>query len=69
MIMNRRNFEYSLRNALRYYFNCNQYRSFESLKKKNKDKRDLYLNKGISKLKEDLDIVQLLKLIQNFGQS
>ena len=66
MIMNRRNFEYSLRNALRYYFNC---RSSSSLNKKNKDKRDLYLNKGINKLKDDLDIVQLLKLIQNFGQS
>lgn len=61
MIMNRRNFDYSLKKAMKYFFKCNSFRSSKFLKEKPESKVDLYLNKGIEKLKEDLDIVQLLR--------
>ena len=61
MIMNRRNFDYSLKKTMQYFCKCNNFRSSKFLKEKPKSKVDLYLNKGIEKLKEDLDIVQLLR--------
>ena len=61
MIMNRRNFDYSLKKAMQYFCKCRNFRSSKFLKEKPESKVDLYLNKGIEKLKEDLDIVQLLR--------
>ena len=57
MIMNRWNFEYSLNQAIKYFFKCNNFRSAKWLKEKPQRKVDLFLNKGIEKLKWDLDIV------------
>ena len=65
MIMNRRNFEYNLRHTLNYFLRCNNRRNLRSLKAK-ANMRDLYLNKGINYLAEDLDIVQFLQMRQNF---
>ena len=69
MIMNRRNFDYSLKQAIKYFWKCNDLRSKKFLKKSPQTKVDLYLDKGIKRLKEDLDIVQLLRSKQHFGQS
>ena len=51
MIMNRRNFEYSLNQAIKYFFKCSNCRSAKRLKEKPESKVDLFLNKGIRKLK------------------
>ena len=56
MIMNRRNFEYRFKDAINYFVRCNPCRKLSSIKNAN-NMRDVYLNKGIKYLAEDLDIV------------
>ena len=41
-------------------------RKSKSLKKSKSSKVDYYLNKGINKLKRDLDIVNLLEIVKGF---
>ena len=61
--MNRRNFEYSFKNLLSYFLLCRNYKKNSDLRH-GPAKRDLYLNKAIGKLREDMDIVKLLNRAQ-----
>ena len=62
-IMNRRNFEYSLRHILNYFISCRQCKKNESLRE-GASKRDLYLNRAIVKLKNDMSVTKLLSRAQ-----
>ena len=54
--------------ALGYYFRCFICRkNSSSLKKSKAFKTDFYLNKGISKLNHDLDIVNLLEIVKGYN--
>ena len=67
MILNQRRFSYSTLLAVRYYLGCLVCRKKESLKKMGRTaKQDVYLDRGIEKLKRDLDIVNLLSLIKGY---
>ena len=59
--MNRRNIEYKLRHVLKYYLCCRHYKKLDALKK-SKDKRHLYLNRAGRKLRDDMDIVSLIRM-------
>ena len=58
-VMNRRNFEYHFKHLISYFLLCRNRKKNEDLRNMS-GKRDLYLNKAIIKLKNDLDIVKLL---------
>ena len=61
--MNRRNFEYHFKHLIEYFMFCRKYKKIENLRS-GPSKRDLYLNKAIAKLKEDMDIVKYLNRAQ-----
>ena len=62
-IMNRRTFEYSLRHLMKYFLFCRQLKSNDKMKK-GPSKRDMFLNRAIVKLKEDMSIMKLLSRAQ-----
>ena len=61
--MNRRNFEYRFKNLCSYFLLCRNYKKNNDLRR-GPAKRDLYLNRAIVKLKEDMDIVHYLNQAQ-----
>ena len=63
LIMNRRNFEYSLKHLFKYFCLCRSLRRNDKLRQ-GPAKRDLYLNRAIVKLKKDMSIVKLLNRAQ-----
>ena len=75
MIMNRRNFEYTFTDGIKYYFwkiihmrgcPCRSNKSYKELKM---PKKDIQLKKARKRLMEELDIVRLVKTIRNFEET
>ena len=67
LILNRRKFIYDKCNSASYFFcrfGC--MRSESSLKNLKTGKQDFLLNKGTRKLKRDLDILELFKIVRGF---
>ena len=62
-IMNRRNFEYSLRHLMSFFIKFRMCRKIDNLRQGNA-KRDLYLNRAIKKLKNGLSVTKLLSVAQ-----
>ena len=58
-IINRRNFEYTLKNLFSYFFLCRNCSKREKLWR-GPAKRDLYLNRAIVKLNKDMGVMDLL---------
>ena len=54
---------YGTCNVLLYYLRCYNFRKKSSLKKNTSSKKEYFLNQGIKKLNEDLDIVNMLDLL------
>ena len=61
--MNRRNFEYSLRHLCTFFLRWRRCRKDEKLRS-GPGKRDLYLNRAIVKLKNDMSVSKLLSRAQ-----
>ena len=62
-IMNRRNFEYSLRHIFTFFLRCRNCKKNDALRH-GPSKRDLYLNRAIGKLKNDMSVNKLLSRAQ-----
>ena len=63
LILNQRRLVYSTCNVLLYYLRCYNCRKKSSLKKNKSSKKEYFLNQGIKKLNQDLDIVSMLDLL------
>ena len=62
-IMNRRNFEYTLRHMFNYFSRCRFCKKNDTLRH-GPSKRDMYLNRAIGKLKSDMSVKKLLNRAQ-----
>ena len=62
-VMNRRNFEYSLKHLFNYFFKFRMCRKNDSLRQ-GEARRDLFMNRAIKKLKNSLSVIKLLSMAQ-----
>ena len=62
LILNQRRLVYTTCNLLTYYLRCNQCRKQNSLKN-SQGRVDYYLNRGIMKLNQDLDITRMIEIL------
>ena len=75
MIMNRKNFQYTFADGIKYYFwkiknvrgcPCRSNKSFKELRM---PKKDIQLKKARKRLMEELDIVRLVNTMRNFEET
>ena len=66
LILNQKRLVYGAWDAFRYYIRCYSCRKESSLKKIPTARKDYFLNKGIGKLEQDLDITNILSMLKGY---